>query len=87
VDDGDRLVHIVHSAVGTAPAAPHTHEAPVPRGDEGLEDLPLGDPPQEGPDRQRQRIDMISPTTMTPKPMAKFQADSDTMNGIRSPAT
>ena len=37
--------------------------------------------------RQRQRIDMISPATMAPNPMAKFHADSDIMNGIRSPAT
>jgi hypothetical protein len=36
---------------------------------------------------QRQRIDMISPATMAPKPMAKFHADSETMNGMRSPAT
>lgn len=34
----------------------------------------------------RQRIDMIRPTTIAPKPMAKFHADSDTMNGISSPA-
>jgi len=36
---------------------------------------------------QRHRIDMIRPATMAPNPMAKFQADSDTMNGMRSPAT
>jgi hypothetical protein len=36
---------------------------------------------------QRQRMDMISPATMAPKPMAKFHADSETMKGIRSPAT
>ena len=36
---------------------------------------------------QRQRIDMTSPATMAPKPIAKFQADSETMNGIWSPAT
>ena len=35
----------------------------------------------------RQRIDMTSPSTMAPKPMAKFHAPSDTMNGIWSPAT
>ena len=36
---------------------------------------------------QRQRIDMISPATMAPKPMAKFQAFRNAMNGICSPAT
>lgn len=36
--------------------------------------------------RQRQRIDMIRPATMAPKPMAKFHAPSDTMNGMSSPA-
>jgi hypothetical protein len=36
---------------------------------------------------QRQRIDMISPRIIAPKPMAKFHADNDTMSGIRSPAT
>ncbi len=36
---------------------------------------------------QRQRIDMTRPATIAPKPMAKFHADSDTMNGMRSPAT
>jgi hypothetical protein len=36
---------------------------------------------------QRQRIDMIRPATMAPKPIPKFQAPSDTMNGMRSPAT
>jgi hypothetical protein len=36
---------------------------------------------------QRQRIDMTRPATIAPKPMAKFHADSDTMSGIRSPAT
>ena len=36
---------------------------------------------------QRQRIDMTRPATMAPKPMAKFHAPSDTMNGMRSPAT
>lgn len=43
----------------------------------------------EPPDRavQRQRIDMIRPATIAPKPIAKFQADSETMNGIWSPAT
>jgi hypothetical protein len=36
---------------------------------------------------QRQRIDMIRPRIIAPKPIAKFHADRDTMNGIRSPAT
>ena len=36
---------------------------------------------------QRQRIDMTSPATMAPNPMAKFQAPRDTMKPIRSPAT
>ena len=36
---------------------------------------------------QRQRIDMTSPATMAPKPMAKFQADNDTMSGMSGPAT
>jgi hypothetical protein len=38
-------------------------------------------------ERQRQRIDMIRPATMAPNPIAKFQADSETMIGMRSPAT
>src|SRR4051794_28170600 len=37
--------------------------------------------------RQRQRIDITRPATIAPKPMAKFQAPMDTMNGMRSPAT
>ena len=40
-----------------------------------------------GRGRQRQRIDMIRPATMAPNPMAKFHAESDTMSGMRSPAT
>jgi hypothetical protein len=36
---------------------------------------------------QRQRIDMTSPATIAPKPIAKFHAPSETMNGIWSPAT
>ena len=60
--------------------APGTTKAPVPARDEGLEG-------QEGPWFQRQRIDRISPATMAPKPIAKFQAPRDTMNGMRSPAT
>ncbi len=42
---------------------------------------------QEGRASQRQRIDMTRPATMAPKPIAKFHADSETMNGMRSPAT
>lgn len=37
--------------------------------------------------RYRQRMDMTSPMTMAPKPMAKFHTPIDTMNGILSPAT
>ncbi len=59
---------------------PGTHEAPVPGGDGGLvaDAVVLA---------HRQRIDMTRPTTMRPKPMAKFHASSETMNGMRSPAT
>ncbi len=61
--------------------SPGTPEAPVPVGDGGLREVcgRLAG--------QRQRIDMTRPATMAPKPMAKFHADSETMNGIRSPAT
>ena len=66
------------SAVHSIPRSrPGMTEAPVPRWDEGLE--------QTFP--QRQRMDMTSPATMAPKPTAKFQAPSDTMIGMRSPAT
>lgn len=61
-------------------------EAPVPNGNEGL----CSRPSLQGGRRvrfQRQRIDMTSPATMAPKPMAKFQADNETINGILSPAT
>ena len=40
----------------------------------------------EGRD-QRQRMDITRPATIAPKPIAKFQAPSVTMNGMRSPAT
>jgi hypothetical protein len=35
----------------------------------------------------RQRIDMTRPRIIAPKPMPKFHAPMDTMNGMRSPAT
>ena len=69
----------------TAPSA-GTAKAPVPGGGRGpgvAAFLPEG---REIVD-QRQRIDMTRPATMAPKPMAKFQAPSDTMIGMRSPAT
>ena len=56
-----------------------TDEAPVPEGDEGLE--------RRSGCGYRQRIDMISPATMAPKPTAKFHDPSDCMTGIWSPAT
>ncbi len=36
---------------------------------------------------QRQRIDMTRPATMAPNPIAKFQAPSEVISGMRSPAT
>ena len=60
-------------------------EAPVPMGTRASKP-PARPAGQEGP-LQRQRIDMTSPATMAPKPIAKFHADSVTMNGILSPAT
>ena len=78
---------------GPVQAGAANRSAPLPRGpgDDG------GPRPPEGTRAsatvrarefaQRQRIDMISPATMAPKPMAKFHAESDTMNGMRSPAT
>ena len=54
-------------------------EAPVPGGTgASVEGLTSG---------YLQRIDMTRPSTMAPKPMAKFHAPSETMNGIWSPAT
>ena len=66
---------------------PGTTKALVP-GDEGLFRQPAsvrGPAPRAGA-AQRQRIDMIKPATMAPNPIAKFQAFSETMNGISSPA-
>ena len=70
-------------------------EAPVPGGDEGVTFMAVLQ--EARPERargggrkvlsQRQRIDMTSPATMAPKPMAKFHAPTDTMTGMRSPAT
>jgi hypothetical protein len=54
-------------------------EAPVPAWDGGLGGGAGG--------AHLQRIDITRPSTMAPKPMAKFQAPSETMNGIWSPAT
>ena len=82
-------VHIIPS--------PGTTKAPVPNGDEGLEAegaalLRVPPPASEGwgagrVPPQRQRIDITRPTTMAPKPIAKFQAPSETISGILSPAT
>ena len=58
--------------------SPGTTKAPVPSGDEGLRGRGGG---------QRQRMDITRPTTIAPKPIAKFQAPSDTISGILSPAT
>ncbi len=76
---------------------PGTHETPVPGGDGGLVTCWNGSAAGSRAERarrrgsgvlaQRQRIDMTRPTTMRPKPMAKFHALSETMNGMRSPAT
>ena len=73
---GDRLCTVsAHAA-----SDPDGTKAPVPeRGTRASR--------RSGRGAQRQRIDMISPATMAPKPIAKFQAPSDTMNGISSPAT
>jgi hypothetical protein len=64
----------VHS-IAVVPA--ETTEAPVPRGTGASRPMP----------GQRQRMDMTRPITMAPKPIAKFHAPSDTINGMRSPAT
>ena len=68
------------SRLCTAPQS-GTTKAPVPRGTRAV-----GRKRRSGA-AQRQRIDMIKPATMAPKPIAKFHADSDTMKGMRSPAT
>ena len=73
-----RTVVDVHS-VPPAETFPRHDEAPVPSGDGGL-----------GPGLlrgYRQRIDMISPMIIAPKPTAKFHTPSDVMTGMRSPAT
>jgi hypothetical protein len=67
-----------HSAVHSTPAASPAHDE-GPRPQRGTRASTSG--------YQRQRIDMINPATMAPKPMAKFQAPSETMIGMRSPAT
>ncbi len=69
---------------------PSMTKAPVPCRDEGLGSaLEWGVTRQEGrrSGDQRQRIDMTSPATIAPKPMAKFQAESVCMNAMCSPAT
>ena len=61
------------------------------RAAEALEPAPYRGPSikdgEDGVLPQRQRIDMTRPATMRPKPMAKFHALSEDMNGICSPAT
>jgi hypothetical protein len=64
---------------------PVTTEALTPR--RGVRASGRAAPPGVRLRSQRQRMDMISPATIAPKPMAKFHADSETMKGIRSPAT
>jgi hypothetical protein len=59
---------------------PGDDTGPCPEEDRGLDG-------GNGAVGQRQRIDMIRPATMPPKPMAKFQAPIDTMKPILSPAT
>jgi hypothetical protein len=58
-----------------------TTQAPVPERDRGLWTA------AEQAAGQRQRIDITRPATMAPKPIAKFQAPSEFMNPILSPAT
>ena len=73
-----RPVVDVHSAPG-AETFPRHDTAPVPSRDGGRETDVLR--------AQRQRIDMISPVIIRPKPTAKFHTPSDNMTGMRSPAT
>jgi len=86
----------VHSVPTHVTAAPHAvargrqervdrpprerQRPPPPDGDEGL-----GNVRRAG--TYRQRMDMTSPATIAPKPIAKFHGPSETMNGILSPAT
>ena len=72
-----RAVAAVHS-VRRVVTVPRCDEAPVPMGTRASESCER---------RQRQRIDMIRPTIIAPKPMAKFHTPRDTMTGMRSPAT
>ncbi len=82
MDDGCRSVHTVHNAGDGPTMSARNAEGPRPGGgDEGLRDL------DDGGFRYRQRMDMMRPATIAPNPIAKFHADSDTMNGMRSPAT
>ena len=79
-------VHSVLQPCPTGRRGPETNRGPRPDGDEGLESADL---PARGRKVRchRQRIDMTSPATMAPKPIAKFHADNVNMNGILSPAT
>ena len=73
-----RAVVAVHSVPG-AVTVPRCNEAPVPMGTRA-----------SGAGWtfcQRQRIDMIRPTIIAPKPTAKFHTPRDIITGMRSPAT
>ncbi len=92
----DTAVHSAACVQHCAYPSAHKRAAPVPVWDEGLRGgaaLPQGPAASlraAGGRRvrcQRQRIDMTRPATMRPKPMAKFHALSEDMNGICSPAT
>ena len=72
-----RAVVAVHS-IRCSVTVPRHDGAPVPTGTRASRGGVLG---------QRQRIDMTRPMIIAPKPTPKFQFPSDTMNGMRSPAT
>jgi hypothetical protein len=74
-----RAVHSIHIRWATAPGRA---EAPVPGGTGASEAATAA-----GFFVYRQRIDMTRPRIIAPKPMPKFHAPMDTMNGMRSPAT
>ena len=77
-----RTVTAVHS-VPRAVTVPRCDGAPVPTGTGAPNVKERG----TGGSFYRQRIDMIRPMIITPKPTAKFHTPRDTMNGMRSPAT
>src|SRR5215204_1900860 len=76
----------VDEAVVCAQHRPGHDKAPAPEG-RGPRSVHRAPADHSAGRDHRQRIDMTRPATIAPNPIAKFQGPSETMNGIRSPAT